>query len=112
MPELEIHCADDWAGLYVDGHLDRVGDAGNTIERALDLAGVKTVDDDAFMRGQNQAAGVAPTLADVEAYRAARTGRQAAAAGLRARAAELAAQADAIEKGADALNPKTPGGAA
>jgi hypothetical protein len=99
MPELEIHHGDDWAALYVDGHLDRVGDPDNTIERALDLAGVKTVDDDAFMRGQLQRDGVAPTLADVEVYRVMRDGRQAEAAELRAEAARLVAQADAIETG-------------
>lgn len=99
MPELEIHSSGDWAALYVDGRLDQVGDAHNAIERALEIAGVKCVDDDAFMRGQQHRNGVAPTLADIEAYRTARAGRQAAAAGLRAQAAELAAQADAIEKG-------------
>lgn len=93
---LEIHYADEWAALYVDGVLDRVGDAGNTEERALALCGVVTVQDDAFMRGQDHAIGVAHTLDEVAAYRADRDANRRRAEDLRAQAAELLAEATAL----------------
>jgi hypothetical protein len=68
MPDMQIHYEDEWAALYVDGKLDRVGDARNTEERAFELLGVTIVQDDAFMRGQTSRDGVARTLADVDAY--------------------------------------------
>lgn len=94
---LEIHYADDWAALYVDGKLDRVGDAYNTEERALSLAGVATVHDDAFMRGQSQRDGVAQTLDEVAAYARERDERLAVAAQKRAEAERLLAEAGELE---------------
>jgi hypothetical protein len=96
-PALEIHYADDWAGLYVDGILDRVGDAYCVEERAFALAGVTQVQDAAFMRGQTQADGVAQTLADVEAYRVKRASDEQEAARLREQAAELLQRAAALD---------------
>ena len=94
-PLMEIHYQEDWAALYVNGVLDRVGDADNTVQRALELCGVVTVMDDAFMRGQDQREGVAPTLDAVAEYRTDRECARALAADLRARAAALLAEASA-----------------
>lgn len=99
MPDLEIHYADDWAALYVDGELDRVGDAYLAEERAFEILGVTQVPDDAFMRGQKQSDGVARTLADVQAYREQRDAAQAAAARLREQAAQLLAAATQLDGG-------------
>lgn len=97
--KLEIHYSDGWAALYIDGKLDgdSVGDSYVAEERAFDLLGVKQVHDNAFMRGQNQRAGVAPTLADVEAYRQEREARIAEAAEKRKTAERLLAEAAALE---------------
>jgi hypothetical protein len=92
----EIHYADEWAALYVDGKLVRVGNSDNTEEEALHMLGVVVIQDDAFMRGQDQRKGVAPTLGDVENYRQLRDKR-------RARAAELREQADQLRREADTL---------
>lgn len=97
--KLEIHYADDWAALYVDGELDRVGDSYLAEEKAFELLGVKVVKDDAFMRGQTRSDGVARTLSDVEAYRVQREEAKATAARLREEAARLAAEADRLERG-------------
>jgi len=86
----EIHVADDWAALYIDGQLDRVGDAYLADERLREIFGVKTVDDDAFMRGQTYSEGVAPTLDDVTVYRHAREA-------LTAKIAEAQAALDALK---------------
>lgn len=97
---LEIHYdsedtggSGEWAALYVDGKLDTVGDSYNTEERAFKLAGVRAVHDSAFMRGQNQRSGVAPTLDAVKAYVEERDARLTRAANLRRQAAELEAEA-------------------
>lgn len=94
--DLEIHYADNWAALYVDGNLDRVGDAYLTEERAFELLGVKIVKDDAFMRGQEQASGVAQTLAEAVAYSDQQVARLRRAAELRAQADRLLAEAAAL----------------
>lgn len=95
--ELEIHYGDEWAALYRDGNLVIVGDSYRTEEEALTLLGVTLVHDDAFMRGQDRREGVAPTLADVAAYREGRGRRLAEAARLREEADRLRAEADALE---------------
>lgn len=93
-PKLEIHYnGDDWAALYVDGELAVVGDSYLAEERAFELLGVTIVQDDAFMRGQTRAAGVAPTLDEVQAYRTARE----QARELRAEAARLLAEAKKMD---------------
>lgn len=97
-PKLEIHHAGEWAALYVDGKLDCVGDAYNTEERAFEVLGVRVVQDDAFMRGQDQRSGVAPTLNAVHEYAGARFARQEEAARLRTQAAELITRANELEK--------------
>lgn len=94
--DLEIHYADNWAALYVDGNLDRVGDAYLTEERAFELLGVKIVKDDAFMRGQEQASGAAQTLAEAVAYSDQQVARLRRAAELRAQADRLLAEAAAL----------------
>jgi hypothetical protein len=97
--QLEIHyTGEEWAALYVDGQLERVGDTYLAEERAFELAGVKTVHDDAFMRGQSQASGVAKTLGEVEAYRVTREERKAEAQRLRDEAAKLLDQAGQLER--------------
>lgn len=95
-PQIEIHYAEEWAALYVDGLLDRVGDAYLAEERALELLGVTTVHDDAFMRGQSQRAGVAQTLDQVREFAQDREQR-------RQRAAELRAEADRLLRAAGEL---------
>lgn len=79
------------------GRLDRVGDAYLSEERAFELLGVKQVHDDAFMRGQSQADGVARTLDEVAVYRALRDSAKAEADALRAESERLIAEANRIE---------------
>ena len=99
MPRLEIHYdpGGEWAALYVDGELERLGDAYLVEARVFELAGVTVVQDDAFLRGQNGETGVAPTLDDVAAYRAEREEKRATAERLRAEAARLLADAEALD---------------
>jgi hypothetical protein len=97
MSDLEIHYADEWAALYVDGRLDRVGDTYNTEERAFQLLGVKIVQDDAFMCGQDSRDGVAPTVEVAEAFAAGRDRRVAAAAAKVEEARALLAEANALD---------------
>lgn len=97
MPNLEIHYAGEWAALYVDGKLERVGDSYLAEERAFELAGVATEHDNAFMRGQDKREGVAQTLDEVAAYRAERERRAAEARRLREQATQLLADADALD---------------
>jgi len=96
-PKLEIHYADEWAALYLDGQLTLLGDAYAAEQRALDLAGVTLVFDDAFMRGQDRATGVAPTLADIATYRTKRDADEAEANRLRRKAERLAERAAQLE---------------
>jgi hypothetical protein len=100
IPDMEVHEAEDWAALYVDGKLDRVGDAYLADERIREIVGVRTVQDDAFMRGQGGRDGVAQTVAEVEAYARERRERQERAAALRAEAARLEAEAAGLAGGA------------
>jgi len=92
----EIHYAGEWAALYVGGRLVIVGDTYRTEEEALSLLGVRTVHDDAFMRGQTQRDGVAATVGDIVTYRVERDRRQAEADRLRAEARRLLAEADVL----------------
>ena len=86
---IEIHEADDWAAVYLDGNLVRVGDAYLADEWLRTHFGVKTVQDDAFMRGQIQREGVAKTLDEVADYARSRQKRLDRAAALRAQAQQL-----------------------
>ncbi|MFY1595521.1 hypothetical protein [Micromonospora sp. WMMD737] len=97
--KLEIHYAQGWAALYVDGQLDpnTVGDSYHAEEKAFELLGVKQVQDDAFMRGQIHRDGVAPTLDEVAAYRQARLDRLRTAAEKRRDAERLLAEAAELE---------------
>lgn len=95
--QLEIHYAEEWAALYKDGDLVRVGDTSATESKALEMLGVVIVDDDAFMRGQNYREGVAQTLAEVEEYRERREFHRELAAEKRAQAAQLLADAEHLE---------------
>ena len=103
MPRLEIHYADEWAALYVDGALDReygeptVGDRYRVEERAFELLRVRQIHDDAFMRGQNQRDGVARTLDEVAAYQVERHERKTRAERLRAQAEALLAEAKGLD---------------
>ena len=94
--DLEIHYAEEWAALYVDGKLERVGDSYLAEERAFELLGVKIVQDDSFLRGQTQAAGVAQTLDEVVAYSDERDEKRRRAAELRAEAERLTVEAAAL----------------
>lgn len=96
--ELEIHYAEEWAALYVDGKLEIVGDSYLAEDKTFALLGVKQVQDDAFMRGQTTRDGVARTLQDVAAYRDARADRQDRANLLRREAERLLAEAEALQQ--------------
>lgn len=98
--DLELHYdpEGEWAALYVEGKLNCAGDAYVIEETAFELAGVEVVRDNAFLRGQDQRDGVAPTLDDVEAYRTERTDRQVRAADMRLQALVLIEQARKLEE--------------
>lgn len=97
MAELTLYSdGEETTALYVDGKLDRVGDNYWVIERVLEIAGVETVHDDAFIRGGNGRDGVAQTITEIAEYAAKRdeltSEREAIIAerdALLARAAEL-----------------------
>lgn len=93
LPKLEIHYADEWAALYVDGKLERVGDSYLAEGRAFEILGVRTVQDDAFMRGQTSAAGVAQTVEEAAAFARERETKRMRAAELRAEAERLLREA-------------------
>lgn len=95
--KLEIHYADDWAALYVDGKLTVVGDTYQAEEKAFELLGVQTMVDDSFMRGQTSRDGVAQTLEEVDAYRTERAQRGERARALRAEAKRLLDAADELD---------------
>jgi hypothetical protein len=101
---IEIHDAGDWAALYLDGVLveDSVGDSYIAEEMAMTLCGVTTVQDPAFMRGQSQRDGVAPTLEAVTEYRDKRDNLDARLAEADAKRA----QAFALLEEAIALDPR------
>lgn len=92
MSQIEFHEEGEWTAVYEDGKLVRVGDSYLADEWLQAKFGVVVVQDDAFMRGQNQREGVAQTLDEVREYREAREAR-------RARVAELRAEADRLEAG-------------
>lgn len=94
--DLEIHYAEEWAALYRDGELVTVGDSYVAEEQAFALLGVKTVHDDAFMRGQSHRDGVAKTIQEVTEYQEKRD------AGI-LEAERLEAEARALEERAAAL---------
>lgn len=95
--KLEIHYAEEWAALYVDGALTVVGDSYHAEEKAFELLGVQQIQDDAFMRGQTSSNGVAKTLEEVAAFRVDRTQREDRARALRAEAKRLLDAADELE---------------
>jgi hypothetical protein len=95
--QLEIHYAEEWAALYKDGKLERVGDSYLAEERAFELLGVTIVQDDAFMRGQHHRDGVAKDLDEVDVYRWGRSARNETAAAKRAEAERLLAEARELE---------------
>src|SRR5690242_16462444 len=99
MSSIEIHEADDWAAVYLDGKLQRVGDAYLADEWVRQHFGVTTVNDDAFMRGQTKREGVASTLEEVEAFRTRRDANKARAAELRSEADRLIREAVWVEAG-------------
>jgi polysaccharide deacetylase 2 family uncharacterized protein YibQ len=86
---IEIHEAGEWAAVYLDGRLVLVGDSYHADEWLRERFGVKTVQDDTFMRGQTSRDGVAKTLDEVRDYAAARRERLNRAAALRAEAKRL-----------------------
>jgi hypothetical protein len=97
--KLEIHYADEWAALYVDGKLERVGDTYLAEERAFELLGVTTVQDSAFLRGQTSREGCAQNLDEVGAYRDARDTAIERARRLEAEAREALAMAEKLRRG-------------
>lgn len=100
MPNMEIHYANDWAALYVDGVLEpnTVGDSYHAEERAFEILGVRQVYDAAFMRGQDYRAGVARTLHEVREFKDQQTVDLTEAQALRDQAHELSLRAMALEE--------------
>lgn len=100
-PALEIwdDPGGEWAALYVNGKLSTYGDRENPVDRALQLAGVTLVQDDAFLLGGDGADGVAKTLAEIDDFRYRRDQRRRVAQQKRQEAARLLAQAAEIEAG-------------
>ena len=94
---IEVHEAEEWSALYLDGKLVQVGDSYLADEWIRTHFGIKTVSDDAFMRGQNQREGVAQTLDEVLSYATARQEKLDRAAGLRAEAKRLEDEAKRLE---------------
>lgn len=98
LPKLEVHHAEEWAALYINGKLDRVGDAYLATERIYEIVGVRYVQDDAFMRGQTHRDGVAKTLDEVREFAENREQRRRLAAEYRGRAAALEEYAKTFER--------------
>lgn len=96
---IEVHEAEEWSALYLDGKLVLVGDSYHADEWIRGHFGIKTVQDDAFMRGQTSRAGVATTLGEVAAYAQDRQDRLTRAAELQAEAARLTEEASRLAKG-------------
>jgi hypothetical protein len=98
--DLEIHYDPngEWAALYKDGDLVRVGDAYLAEEQAFELLGVRIVRDDAFLRGQDSREGVAQTVELVDEYRSQRDNALSLAAQKRAEADRLIAEAKELER--------------
>ena len=94
---IEIHEAEEWSAVYLDGKLVLVGDSYLADEWLRTKFGVKTVQDNAFMRGQTQGAGVAETLDEVADYAKARQARLDRIAALHTEAQRLEDEARAIE---------------
>ena len=78
---IEVHEQEDgFTAVYVDGTLNDVfKNEHNAVERVFALLGVKVVQDDAFMLGQESRSGVALTLAEVAEFTARRAADRAAA---------------------------------
>lgn len=96
--KLEIHYSSGaWAGLYVDGKLDRTGDNYWVEERVFELTGVEVVHSDAFLRGQYKREGVAQTL--VSAYEHEREAALRRAVDLRAKAQAMLEEAKTLDAG-------------
>jgi hypothetical protein len=97
--EIEIHEAEEWAAVYLNGHLQHVGDTYLADEWIREHFGVKTIQDDAFMRGQTSRDGVAQTVHEVNAYIEDREAKLRRAAELREEAARLLAEAEEVSRG-------------
>lgn len=93
---VEIHEAEEWAAVYLDGRLVQIGDKYLADEWVRDHFGVRTVQDDAFLRGQGSRDGAAQTLDELYLYAARRADLEAQAARLRRQAEELLARADRL----------------
>src|SRR5688572_20142914 len=94
--KLEIHYADEWAALYVDGKLEIVGDSYLAEERALMMSCVDLIQDDSFMMGQRYRDGVARTVDEVNQYRIDREARREQAEKLRLEASRLLLEAELL----------------
>lgn len=98
LDDVEIHYAEEWAALYIDGILVTVGDAYVAEQKIFELFGVTVVQDDAFLRGQTSRNGVAANTQEVEAYRQEREENKAKAERLRERATKLLDEARELER--------------
>ena len=100
LPEhVVVYESDDWAALYVDGVLDRVGDAYLADERIREIFGVETVHSSAYFIGEGKTrADVAKTLPEVQAEELRRAENRRRAAALREEAAALEFEAAALDK--------------
>lgn len=86
---VEVHEADEWAAVYLDGKLVQQGERYLANEWVREHFGVVTVQDDAFMRGSDRREDVAQTLDEVADYAAERATRAERAADLERRASAM-----------------------
>jgi hypothetical protein len=86
---VEVHEADEWAAVYLEGKLVHQGERYLANEWVREHFGVVTVQDDAFMCGSDRREDVAQTLDEVAEYAAERATRAERAADLERRASEM-----------------------
>ena len=85
---VEVHEAEEWSAVYLDGKLVRQGDSYLADDWVREHFGVVTVQDDAFLRG-GTGSETAQTLDEVADYAAERATRAERAADLERRASEM-----------------------
>lgn len=95
--DIVIYEAEEWSALYVRGRLDRVGDSYLADERVRELLGITHIQDDAFLRGQDQRSGVAQTLEELRQFQVTREANRKEALRLQREANEMLRRAKELE---------------
>lgn len=94
--EIEIHRADEWSGLYLNGELQTYGDHHHAEEWLYERFGVKVVDNPSWLVNDKPYATLGEMREAQEKERLARI-----------EAAELREQAEALIQRANRLDPRT-----